>query len=42
MSYEELLEAVQNYFSDTSREPGETKQGLKSLIEEIKILVETL
>lgn len=42
MTYQELKDAVMKYFGDTSREAEETKTDLKTLVEEIEMLIETL
>jgi hypothetical protein len=42
MSYEELLEVVRSYWSDTSRSPDDLIEDFNSLIEEIEIMVDAL
>ncbi|WP_257803319.1 hypothetical protein [Burkholderia glumae] len=42
MSYEELLETVRDYWSNTTRSQEETKGDLRSLIDEIETLIEAL
>lgn len=42
MSYEELKEHLMTFFGDTSRSPSETREGLKGIIEEAEMLIETI
>ncbi len=42
MTYECLLEAIQSYYGDTSRSREETREGLEDLLEEVKLLIDTL
>lgn len=42
MEYEEMKEAVDKFFGDTSRTQQETRDGLEELIEEIRFLISTL
>ena len=42
MSYEETESVVRAFFSDKSLSLAETIEGLKSLIEEIKIMIDSL
>jgi hypothetical protein len=42
MSIQELKEAVDRFFSDTSRSPEETREGLEQVADHISMLCETL
>lgn len=42
MDYEELHEALQSFFGDTSRSASETREGLLDIIAEAETLVESL
>lgn len=42
MTYEQALEAIKEFFGDTSREASETKEGLQGLRDEIEMLIDTL
>ena len=42
MTYEELKEKLDEYFSDTSRSPEETKEGLLTISEDAQIMAETI
>lgn len=42
MKLEELKKAVDKFFSDTSRSPAETREGLEEVSEHIKMLCDTL
>jgi hypothetical protein len=42
MTYEKLIEKLMDFFSDTSRTPGQTKSGLLGLIDQAKSLIETI
>lgn len=42
MEYEDLKTAVMDYYSDTSRTREDTKDGLEAIIEEVRMLIDTL
>jgi hypothetical protein len=42
MDYDKLKEALQKYFGDTSRTPGQTKSGLLAIIDEAQMLANTI
>lgn len=42
MEYEQLKQALQDYFGDTSRSPGATKAGLQALIDEAESMIESI
>lgn len=42
MKLEELKEAVEKFFADTSRSPTETRDGLEEVSDLIEILCDTL
>lgn len=42
MNLEELKKAVDKFFSDTSRSPTETREGLEEVSDHIKMLCDTL
>lgn len=42
MKLEELKKAVEKFFSDTSRSPTETREGLEEVSDLIEILCDTL
>ncbi|MGN8188594.1 hypothetical protein ACTJLD_21660 [Burkholderia sp. 22088] len=42
MSYEQLLQAVKDYWSDRSRPAEQTKDDLGALVDEIELLREAL
>lgn len=42
MSYDEIEKIITDYFGDTSRSQGETKEDLMGLAEHCKSLAETL
>jgi len=42
MTLKQLREAVQTYFSDTSRPPAQTKADLESLVEDIEMMIESI
>lgn len=42
MSIEEILEAIQAYYGDTSRSREETREGLDEVAGELETLLETL
>lgn len=41
-SYEKAEKAISDFFGDTSRSPGETKEGLQGLRDHIEVLIEAL
>lgn len=42
MNYEQLIRHLLTYFSDTSRNAGQTKSGLLGLIDEARMLIESI
>lgn len=42
MDYETLLNMVRTYFSDTSRSPEQTRNGLDNLVGEIEMMIDSL
>jgi hypothetical protein len=42
MSEDQIKTYLQKYFSDTSRSVDETRDGLESFIDEIRIMIESL
>lgn len=42
MDYDQLREHLMEFFGDTSRPASETKQGLEDLIDEARLLIESL
>lgn len=42
MSYDELKKEVNEFYSDKSRTADQTREALEELIEEIKMMVDTL
>jgi len=42
MTLDQLVEAVKLYWADKSRTPEETAEGLRSLSDEIEILIDSL
>lgn len=42
MTQQELINAVQEFFSDKSRSPQETREGLEAAAAEIEILIDSL
>lgn len=42
MTYDKLLEALREYFSDTSRTPGQTKSGLIGISGEALMMADTI
>jgi hypothetical protein len=42
VSYDELKGALDKFFGDTSRSRAETRDGLESLLEQIKLMLEAL
>ena len=42
MSEAQLIAALNTYFSDTSRTPAETREGLQRFIDEAEMLKDTL
>jgi hypothetical protein len=42
MNYEDLHSSLMEFFGDTSRTPGQTKSGLIGIIDEAKMLIESI
>lgn len=42
MSYEQLLEHVRSFYGDTSRSQEETRDRLEDLLDEVKLLIDSL
>lgn len=42
MQYEKMKEAVDRFFSDKSRSPQQTLDGLETIREEIDVMIESL
>ncbi len=42
MNEQQLKDAIQKYFADTSRSPEATREGLEAARDEIEMLLETL
>lgn len=42
MTYEKLLQEIKKYWADQSRSAEETASDLRSLVEEIEVLIDSL